>query len=75
MSKLVLQVYLDLWKIRGFENKIILESKNFILEILISKMGIKMNLRIIRKNYAADPEKGFLVKSILRPFELSSPFR
>ena len=27
-------------------------------------MGVKMNLRIITKNHAADPETGFLAKSI-----------
>ena len=27
-------------------------------------MAVKMNLRIITKNNAADPEKGFLAKSI-----------
>ena len=27
-------------------------------------MTVKMNLTIITKNHAADPEKGFLVKSI-----------
>ena len=27
-------------------------------------MAVKMNLRIITKNHAADPEKGFLAKSI-----------
>ena len=27
-------------------------------------MNVKMNLRIITKNHAADPEKGFLTKSI-----------
>ena len=27
-----------------------------------------MNLRIITKNHAADPEKGFLTKSISKPF-------
>ena len=27
-------------------------------------MDVKMNLRIITKNYAADPEIGFLAKSI-----------
>ena len=27
-------------------------------------MAVKMNLRIITKNYAADPEIGFLAKSI-----------
>ena len=32
--------------------------------IFISKMAVKMNLRIITKNHAADPEKGFLAKSI-----------
>ena len=28
------------------------------------KMGVKMNLRIIPKNHAADPDIGFLTKSI-----------
>ena len=36
--------------------------------ILISKMGVKMNLRIITKNHAVDPEKGFLTKSISKPY-------
>ena len=27
-------------------------------------MAVKMNLRIITKNHGADPEKGFLAKSI-----------
>ena len=31
---------------------------------LISKIGVKTNLRIITKNRAADPEIGFLTKSI-----------
>ena len=30
-------------------------------------MGVKMNSRIIMKNRAADPEIGFLAKSILKP--------
>ena len=30
-------------------------------------MGVKMDLRIITKNHAADPEIGFLTKSISRP--------
>ena len=38
--------------------------KNFLLEILIFKMELKRNLRIITKNHAANPEKGFLAKSI-----------
>ena len=32
-------------------------------------MAVKMNLRIITKNHAADPEKGFLAKSILKPYD------
>ena len=31
-------------------------------------MGVKMNLRIIKKNHAAGPEKGFFTKSISRPY-------
>ena len=31
---------------------------------MISKIYVKINLRMIRKNYAADPEIGFLGKSI-----------
>ena len=30
-------------------------------------MGLKMNLSIITKNHAADPEIGFLTKSISKP--------
>ena len=30
-------------------------------------MAVKMNLRIITKNLAADSEIGFLAKSILKP--------
>ena len=31
-------------------------------------MGVKINLKIIRKNHAADYEIGFLSKSISKPF-------
>ena len=31
-------------------------------------MGEKINLRIITENLAADPEIGFLTKSILKPY-------
>ena len=31
-------------------------------------MGVKMNLRIIMKNHAADPEIGFLTKTISKPY-------
>ena len=37
-------------------------------EFLISKIDVKMNLSIITKNHAADPEKGFLTKSILKTY-------
>ena len=30
-------------------------------------MGVKINFRIITKNHAADPENGFLTKSISKP--------
>ena len=32
------------------------------------KMSVKMNLRMITKNQAADPEIGFLIKWISKPF-------
>ena len=38
--------------------------KEFFSSILISKMGLMINLRIITKNHAADPEIGFLTKSV-----------
>ena len=31
-------------------------------------MGAKMNFKIITKNHAADPEIGFLTKSISKPY-------
>ena len=31
-------------------------------------MVVKMNLRIITNNHAADPEKGFLTKSISKSY-------
>ena len=34
---------------------------------MISKIGVKTNSRIITKNDAADPEIGFLTKSISKP--------
>ena len=38
-------------------------------------MGVKLNLRIITKNYAAHPEIRFLTKAILQPFILTCSFR
>ena len=36
---------------------------------MVSKIGIKMNFRIvIAKNFAAAPEKEFLTKTILKPY-------
>ena len=43
--------------------------------ILIWKIGVKMNLRLITKSYEAYPEKGFLTKSILQLFRRMCPFR
>ena len=31
-------------------------------------MSVETNLRIITKNHAADPETGFLIKSISKPY-------
>ena len=31
-------------------------------------MGVKMNLKIVTKNHAADQEIGFLIKSISEPY-------
>ena len=42
--------------------------RNFFASIFILKMVVKMNLRILTKNHAADPEIGFLTKSILKPY-------
>ena len=35
-------------------------------------MGVKMNLGIMTKNHAVDPEKGFLTKSISKPYGCST---
>ena len=35
---------------------------------LISKIGVKINSRIITKNHASDPEIRFLTKSIPKPY-------
>ena len=56
--------YMFVYKNRGSKmNFFFLVSKNF-SSISISKMGVEMNLRIITKNHAADPEIGFLTISI-----------
>ena len=43
-------------------------ANEFFSSILISKKCVKMNLRMIRKNHAADPEIGFLTKSISKQY-------
>ena len=47
-----------------YENR---ASKMNFFFLVSSKMGFKMNLRMITKNHAADPEIGFLTKSISKP--------
>ena len=42
--------------------------KEFFSWILIRKIAVKINLRIIMKNHAADPEIGFFTKSISEPY-------
>ena len=42
--------------------------QEFFSRILIPEMHVKMDLRIITKNHAADPEIAFLTKSISKPF-------
>ena len=44
--------------------------KEFFSWILILKMDVKMNLRIITKNHAADSKIGFPLKSILKSIGL-----
>ena len=38
-------------------------------------MGLKINLRVVTKKYAADPKIEFLKKSILKLLGFKSPFR
>ena len=64
----------DLWK-SALTMELFSCLKNFFLKILIAKMSEEMNLRIITKNHAADPEIGFLTKSILKPYGIPRPRR
>ena len=41
--------------------------RNFFTRTFISKIAVKINLRIITKNHAADPDIRFLTKSISKP--------
>ena len=49
--------------------------KKYILDILISKTGVIMNLSITTKNFEADPGIRFPTKSILQSFGFTGPFR
>ena len=51
----------------SLRKRIFLVPKNVFSLILISKMGVKLHLRIITKNHAADPEIEFLTKTISKP--------
>ena len=57
-------IKIETYKNRPSEMKLFWCQEVFFSEILILKMDVKMNLRIITKNHAADPEKGFPAKSI-----------
>ena len=52
----------------GLRKWIFLGVKEFFSWLFISKMGVKMNFRIITKYRWADPERRFLTKSILKPY-------
>ena len=53
---------------KDFEKEIFLVSSNFFAWILISKIDVKVNLRIITKYHEADSKIGFLTKSISKPY-------
>ena len=40
-----------------------------------SKTAVRMNLRMITKNHAADPKREFLTKSILKPYDAQRAYR
>ena len=50
-------------------------SQGLFSGIFISKIGVKMNLRLIMKNPTADPEIGFLTKLILKSYGRKGPCR
>ena len=66
-------MYVDLRK--SALNEILLVSMNFILEISILKIGVKINSRIITDTYRAVSEIRLLKKSTLQPFSLVSLVR
>ena len=51
----------------GLRKQFFLRCQEFVSWTLISKMGVKMNLRIIMKNLPADLEIWFLTKAISKP--------
>ena len=44
-------------------------------KFLFLKMGVKINLRMIAKKYATEPQIGLSIKAILKPFGLTSLIR
>ena len=49
--------------------------QDFFSKNLISKLGVKMNLRTITKIHAADQEITLRTKSLLNPYGLTRPSR
>ena len=78
LAEFKFQVSFSFWKMAWLqvcfssENRnrkmISLASREFFRWILTWKMDVEMNLRIISKNHAADPEKRSLTKSISTPY-------
>ena len=62
---IILELFLKL-------QKIFIGTQRLFSEILISKMVVKMNFRMISKKYTADPEIRLLTKSILELFGLTT---
>ena len=60
-------IFFGLFKKTWLSKMIFLAPRNFFTWTLILKIAVKMNLRIITKNHAADPEIGFLTKSFSKP--------
>ena len=53
----------------------LLWCSGFFLEILISRRDLKMTLRTIKNKNVAVSDIDFAIKSILKPFVLTSPIR
>ena len=71
----VLAVERQFGKFQLHLNQTLLNVDNFLSEIMISKIGVKINFRIKAKNHSADPEKEFLTKSISNRLAAQRPWR